>query len=54
MRASIVGTTKVEVLEGIKETELVVSDPPAGLMDGDFVKVRVAPAPQSGTAAAAK
>jgi RND family efflux transporter MFP subunit len=54
IKAGIVGTTKVEVLEGIKETELVVSDPPAGLKDGDFVKVRVAPAPQSGTAAAAK
>ena len=49
IRAGIVGTSKVEVLEGIKESDLVVSDPPAGLKDGDFVKVRAAPA-AAGTA----
>ena len=53
IRAGIVGTNKVEVLDGLKETELVVTDPPAGLKDGDFVKVRT-PAPQNGAAAAAK
>jgi RND family efflux transporter MFP subunit len=51
IKAGIVGTTKVEVLDGLKQTDLVVSDPPAGLKDGDFVKVRAAqPAP--GAAAA--
>jgi RND family efflux transporter MFP subunit len=54
IKAGIVGTTKVEVLEGLKETELVVADPPDGLKEGDFVKVRAAPAPQNGAAAAAK
>ncbi|HEY7608887.1 MAG TPA: efflux RND transporter periplasmic adaptor subunit [Alphaproteobacteria bacterium] len=53
IRVGIVGTTKAEVLDGLKETDLVVSDPPAGLKDGDFVKVRAAqPAP--GAAAADK
>ena len=43
IKAGIVGTTKVEVLDGLKDTDLVVTDPPAGLKDGDFVKVRAAP-----------
>lgn len=54
IKAGIVGTAKVEVLDGLKENELVVSDPPAGLRDGDFVKSRTAPAPKEGAAAAAK
>ena len=54
IKAGIVGTTRVEVLDGLKETELVVVDPPPGLKDGDFVKVRAAPAPRNGAAAAAK
>ena len=54
IKAGIVGTTKVEVLEGLKESELVVSDPPPGLKDGDFVKTRTAPAPKEGAAAAVK
>lgn len=54
IRAGIVGTTKVEVLDGLKENELVVSEPPAGLKDGDFVKVSAPAAPKNGAAAAAK
>lgn len=53
VKAGIVGKNKVEILEGLKDTDLVVSDPPAKLKDGDFVKVRVAAA-APGTAAAAK
>jgi RND family efflux transporter MFP subunit len=53
VKAGIVGTAKVEILEGVKETELVVADPPVNLKDGDFVKVR-APAAAPGAAAAAK
>ncbi len=54
IKAGIVGTTKVEVLDGLKENELVVSDPPAGLKDGDFVKSSAPPASKNGAAAAAK
>lgn len=54
VKVGIVGTTKAEVLEGIKENDLVVSDPPPGLKDGDFVKARAAPAPKDGATAAAK
>ncbi len=54
IRLGIVGTTKVEVLEGIKASDLVVSDPPAGMKDGDFVKARAPASPPAGVSAAAK
>ncbi len=54
VKAGIVGTAKVEVVEGLKGDELVVSDPPPGLKDGVFVKVRVAPPPKDGATAATK
>jgi RND family efflux transporter MFP subunit len=52
IKAGIVGTTKVEVLDGLKENDLVVSDPPPGLKDGDFVKASAPPASKNGAAAA--
>jgi RND family efflux transporter MFP subunit len=54
IRAGIVGTNKVEVLDGLKDRDLVVADPPPSLKDGDFVKVRLAADPKNGAAAAAK
>jgi hypothetical protein len=42
----------VEVLDGLKENDLVVSDPPPGLKDGDFVKASAPPASKIGAAAA--
>ena len=53
IKAGIVGTTKVEVLDGLKDTDLVVTDPPPGMKDGAFVKVRAA-TPPPGAAAADK
>lgn len=52
VKAGIMGTHKVEIIEGLKPDELVVSDPPAGLKDGDYVQVR-SPAARTGDAAAA-
>jgi RND family efflux transporter MFP subunit len=52
VKVGIVGTKKVEILEGLKPEELVVSDPPATLRDGDYVRVRAPAAP--GDAAAAQ
>jgi RND family efflux transporter MFP subunit len=52
VKIGIVGTRKVEILDGIGADTLVVSDPPAGLKDGDYVRVRVPAAP--GDAAAAQ
>ena len=54
VKAGIVGTAKVEVLDGLLETDLVVSDPPAGLKDGAFVKARGPSGSTEGAAAAAK
>jgi RND family efflux transporter MFP subunit len=54
IRAGIVGTNKVEVLDGLNDRDVVVTDPPPGLKDGDFVKVRLAADPKNGAAAAAK
>jgi len=51
IKAGIVGTNKVEVLDGLRDGELVVTDPPAGLKDGDFVSVRTPSAPAPAAAA---
>ena len=53
VKAGIIGTNKVEILEGLKPDDLVVGDPPAGLMDGDYVQMRRGPA-QADAAAAQK
>ena len=53
IKAGIVGTKKVEVLEGLTPDALVVADPPVGLRDGDYVHVRT-PAALGNAAAAQK
>lgn len=40
VKAGIIGTNKVEIVEGLKPEDLVVSDPPPGLKDGDYVQAR--------------
>lgn len=52
VKVGIVGTKKVEILEGLQPDSLVVADPPVGLRDGDYVRVRTPSAP--GNAAAAQ
>ena len=50
VKVGIIGINKAEIVSGLAETDLVVTDPPAGLRDGDFVKLRAA-APPPATAA---
>lgn len=40
VKVGIIGTLKVEIMDGIGPNDLVVSDPPPDLKDGAYVKVR--------------
>ena len=54
IKTGIVGTKKVEILEGVTADSLVVADPPVGLRDGDYVHVRTPAAPGNAVAAQKK
>jgi membrane fusion protein, multidrug efflux system len=54
IKAGIVGTAKVEVLAGLKDGDLVVTDPPEGLKDGVFVKARIVNGTPNGAKTAAQ
>jgi RND family efflux transporter MFP subunit len=54
IKAGIVGTAKVEVLDGLKDTDLVVVEPPEGLKDGMFVKPSIVNGAPNGAKAEAK
>lgn len=54
VKVGIMGTSKVEIVEGLKPDEIVVSDPPPELKDGDYVQVRGPARKDNGAAAAPK
>jgi RND family efflux transporter MFP subunit len=44
VKAGIVGATRVEILEGLKDSDAIVAEPPPNLADGDRIRAKAAPA----------